>query len=59
MVAIPVPRSPEEARTQFERVQGAIEDINSQMLLLHLERQRYEQVGHMLVNIMMEGLPSE
>lgn len=55
MEGIPTPRTPEEARQGLEEVQVAIEGINTRILLLQMQRERYEQIGHRLVGLMMEN----
>lgn len=45
--------TPEEARLALNGVQHNIEDINTRILLLQMQRERYEQIGHRLVAAMM------
>lgn len=52
MEGIPQPRTPEDARIELSAVQVAIEGINDRILLLQMQRERYEQVGHRLVEAM-------
>lgn len=38
---------------QLQEVQTNIEDVNTRILLLQLQRERYEQMGHRLVALML------
>lgn len=55
MEGIPEPRSAAEAEMGLTYVQDAIENINSRILLLQMQRERYEQIGHTMVELMMRG----
>lgn len=52
---IPHPRNAEDAQIQLSAVQIAIEGINDRILLLQLQRERYEQQGHRLVELMVSS----
>lgn len=56
METIPTPRqSFEDYQIELTATQIAIEGINDHILLLQFERQRYEQQGHRIVELMMEA----
>lgn len=55
MEGVPQPRTPEEAQTELTAVQTAIEGINTRILLLQMQRERYEQTGHRLVELMVSS----
>jgi hemoglobin-like flavoprotein len=40
-------------QAELDQVQTNIEDINTRILLLQMQRERYEQIGHQLVAAMM------
>jgi hypothetical protein len=37
----------------IEEVQAAIEGVNEQILLLEIQRERYEKMGHHIIEVMM------
>jgi hypothetical protein len=47
-------RTPEAIQIDLTAAQLAIEGINDRILLLQMQRERYEQVGHMLVAELVE-----
>lgn len=45
--------TPRNYQAELDDVRGSIEKINTRILLLSMQRERYEQIGHRIVAAMM------